>query len=83
MRDEGLVQFLAVQCRVELNTKDWAGRTPIQCAMINGDEVIVGYLKSLGADMTVEMDSEDSEDLDEDVEAYNYIETSRIVESRA
>jgi len=83
MRDEALVQFLAVQCRVELNTKDWAGRTPIQCAMINGDEVIVGYLKSLGADMTVEMDSEDSEDLDEDVEAYNYIETSRIVESRA
>jgi len=83
MRDETLVQFLAVQCRVELNTRDWAGRTPIQCSMINGDEVIVGILKSLGADMTLEMESEDSEDIDEDVDSYNYIETSRIVESQA
>jgi len=55
----------------------------IQCSMINGDEVIVGILKSLGADMTLEMESEDSEDIDEDVDSYNYIETSRIVESQA
>ena len=75
MRDHDLVQFLAGPrargcCEVELDGRDWAGRTPVQCAIINGDDFIVAVLESLGADTTPTMDSEDSEELEDEVETF-------------
>ena len=87
-RQEPLVQLLATPrmaggCEVEMNIRDWAGRTPLQCARINGDEVIIALLASLGADTS--MESEDSnEELEEEYDNsyYNDIEV-RVLESRA
>jgi len=88
MRDHELVEFLAGPrsrgcCQVDLDTKDWSGRTAIQCAMINGDDYIQAVLESLGADTTAVMDSEDNDD-DEEYDAYRYNDCgSRILESQA
>merc|ERR1711936_81598 len=87
-RQEPLVQLLATPrlaggCEVEMNIRDWAGRTPLQCARINGDEVIIALLASLGAETS--MESEDSnEELEEEYgnNYYNDIEV-RVLESRA
>jgi len=87
-RQEPLVQLLATPrlaggCEVEMNIRDWAGRTPLQCARINGDEVIIALLASLGAETS--MESEDSnEELEEEYDNnyYNDIEV-RVLESRA
>merc|ERR1711944_224709 len=73
MRDNDLVDLLAGPksrgcCQIDLDTKDWAGRTPIQCALINGDDYIVAILASLGADTTPSMESDDNEDADDDFE---------------
>merc|ERR1712033_55323 len=67
MRDNDLVGLLAGPksrgcCQIDLDTKDWAGRTPIQCALINQDDYIVAILASLGADTTPSMESDDNED---------------------
>merc|ERR1712032_621382 len=48
-----------------------SGRTPIQCAMINGDDYICAVLESLGADNTTNMESEDSEDIEDEVDAFH------------
>ena len=90
-RQEGLVQLLATPrsaggCEVEMNLRDWAGRTPLQCARINGDEVIIALLASLGADTSMESDDSSNEELEEleeyDNINYNDIEV-RVLESRA
>jgi len=65
-RDLNLVGFLATGCRVNLNVRDWSGRTPLQCALINGDQDIVAILAAIpGCDTTPE---DIMEDLDEDIE---------------
>merc|ERR1712107_973320 len=33
-------------CEVDLNTRDWCGRTPLLCAIINGDTDIASLLNS-------------------------------------
>jgi len=69
-------------CEVEMNIRDWAGRTPLQCARINGDDVIIALLASLGADTTIE--SEDSnEELEEEYDNINNDIEVRVLESRA
>ena len=88
MRDHHLVQFLAGRrdagfCQVELDNRDWSGRTPIQCAMINGDDYIVAVLESLGADNTTNMESEDSEEIEDEVDTYSHIEVSRVLQLQA
>ena len=88
MRDHDLVQFLAGRrdqgfCQVELDNRDWSGRTPIQCAMINGDDYIVAVLESLGADNTTNMESEDSEDIEDEVDTYPPLEVSRVLQLQA
>merc|ERR1712121_19479 len=88
MRDNELVEFLAgEQCQVDLDCKDWSGRTPIQCAMINGDDYIRAVLESLGADTTPIMEYDDSEEQDEEFEmSYSYSDLdsrSRILEGQA
>ena len=86
-RQEPLVQLLATPrlaggCEVEMNIRDWAGRTPLQCARINGDDVIIALLASLGADTT--MESEDSnEELEEEYDNINNDIEVRVLESRA
>jgi len=86
-RQEPLVQLLATPrmaggCEVEMNIRDWAGRTPLQCARINGDDVIIALLASLGADTTIE--SEDSnEELEEEYDNINNDIEVRVLESRA
>jgi len=96
-RDINLVGLLSSQkrdggCEVHLNHRDWAGRTPIQCATINGDLDIVQFLKSLPncdsaqweSDEDFEFDTDEAED-EVDITAYNDIEVtnSRVLESRA
>eukprot|EP00091_Calanus_sinicus_P001694 TRINITY_DN1170_c0_g1_i4.p1 TRINITY_DN1170_c0_g1~~TRINITY_DN1170_c0_g1_i4.p1 ORF type:complete len:394 (-),score=60.75 TRINITY_DN1170_c0_g1_i4:239-1420(-) len=93
-RDLNLVGLLSSQkslggCEVYLNHRDWAGRTPIQCATINGDLDIVTLLKSLPncdsaqweSDEDFEFDTDEAED-EVDI-TYNDIEVSRVLESRA
>ena len=89
-RQEGLVQLLATPraaggCEVEMNMRDWAGRTPLQCARINGDEVIIALLASLGADTSMESDDSSNEELEEEFENINYNDYNevRVLESRA
>jgi len=94
-RDINLVGLLASPrsnggCEVYLNNRDWAGRTPIQCAHINGDTDIFTFLKNLPncdstsweSDEDFEFDTDEAED---DITAYNDIEVtnSRVLESRA
>jgi len=94
-RDINLVGLLASPkrdggCEVYLNHRDWAGRTPIQCAHINGDTDIFTFLKSLPncdstsweSDEDFEFDTDEAED---DITPYNDIEVtnSRVLESRA
>merc|ERR1711862_953170 len=92
MRDNDLVGLLAGPksrgcCQIDLDTKDWSGRTPIQCALINGDDYIVAILASLGADTTPSMESDDNEDADDDFENCSYpdieVTTSRFLETQA
>ena len=88
MRDERLVQMLAADramrgCGVALNERDWAGRTALQCARINGDTNIQNFLASLpGIDTSIDSDYEF--DSDEDAE-YNDIEVNgmMVVEASA
>ena len=94
-RDINLVGLLASPkanggCEVYLNNRDWAGRTPIQCAHINGDTDIFTFLKNLPncdstsweSDEDFEFDTDEAED---DITSYNDIEVtnSRVLESRA
>jgi len=94
-RDLNLVALLSTPksfggCGVHLNHRDWAGRTPIQCAGINGDVDIVEHLKSLPncdsatweSDVDYEFDTDEAEDDMENI-AYNDIEVNRVLESRA
>merc|ERR1711872_850542 len=96
-RDLNLVRLLSSPksfggCEVYLNHRDWAGRTPIQCAIINGDSDIVASLKSLPncdstqweSDEDFEFDTDETED-EVDIVTYNDIEVtnSRVLESRA
>merc|ERR1719500_968733 len=96
-RDINLVGLLASQkrdggCEAYLNHRDWAGRTPIQCAHINGDTDIFTFLKSLPncdstsweSDEDFEFDTDEAED-EVDMTSYNDIEVtnSRVLESRA
>merc|ERR1719221_2536647 len=88
-RQEPLVQLLATPrsaggCEVEMNLRDWAGRTPLQCARINGDEVIIALLASLGADTSMESDDSSNEELEEEYDNINYNDIEvRVLESRA
>ena len=88
-RQEPLVQLLATPrsaggCEVEMNMRDWAGRTPLQCARINGDEVIIALLASLGADDSMESDDSSNEELEEEYDNINYNDIEvRVLESRA
>jgi len=88
-RQEPLVQLLATPrsaggCEVEMNLRDWAGRTPLQCARINGDEVIIALLASLGADTSMESDDSSNEELEEEFDNINYNDIEvRVLESRA
>eukprot|EP00092_Neocalanus_flemingeri_P006219 GFUD01006693.1.p1 GENE.GFUD01006693.1~~GFUD01006693.1.p1 ORF type:complete len:392 (-),score=68.91 GFUD01006693.1:220-1395(-) len=96
-RDLNLVGLLSSQrmhggCEVYLNHRDWAGRTPVQCAAINGDADIVALLTGLPncdtaqweSDEDFEFDTDEAEDEVENI-AYNDIEVtnSRVLESRA
>merc|ERR1712121_412387 len=92
MRDNDLVGLLAGPksrgcCQIDLDTKDWAGRTPIQCALINQDDYIVAILASLGADTTPSMESDDNEDGEDEFESCSYpdieVTTSRFLETQA
>eukprot|EP00088_Acartia_fossae_P054739 TRINITY_DN6314_c0_g1_i2.p1 TRINITY_DN6314_c0_g1~~TRINITY_DN6314_c0_g1_i2.p1 ORF type:complete len:456 (-),score=145.78 TRINITY_DN6314_c0_g1_i2:4-1371(-) len=74
MGDERLVRLLATPrdaggCGVWLNARDWAGRTALQCARINGDENIGKFLMSLpGCDVNIMDDDLSSGNSDEDFE---------------
>merc|ERR1712107_90449 len=77
-------------CGVNLNTRNWYGRTALQNAYINRSENIFRYLKSIpGCDVALDESDEDYEfDTDEDVDYdkdYADIEINgvRTVESRA
>jgi len=94
MGDEFMVRLLAEPkehggCGVWLNARDWAGRTALQCAKINGDDNIFRYLSSLpGCDTSMDESDEDFEfDTDEDAELDNFndieINGIRTVESKA
>lgn len=100
MGNETLVRMLTLRreqggCGVALNTRDWAGRTALQCAKINGHQAISAYLASLpGCDTCTDDSDEDFEfDTDEDmvelggVAAGDYgdleVNGVRIVESMA
>jgi len=94
MRDEQMVRMLVAGreqggCGVWLNARDWAGRTAIQCAQINGDLNIQSFLGSLPGADTTSLVTEDSDedfefDTDEDIE-FNDIEVNgmMIVEASA
>merc|ERR1712180_91599 len=94
-RDLNLVGLLAARkslggCEVQLNTRDWCGRTPMQCAQINGDTDIASLLNSQPGceSVTYQESDEDFEfDTDEDIPdlpSYNDIEVNgRIVQSSA
>ena len=84
-RDLGLVKFLSTiktGTGIQLNIRDWAGRTPLQCAAINGDQDIVGFLSTMpGCDTTIlNNDSDTEEEIDEDTfkESYSDIEVNGI-----
>jgi len=95
MGDERMVRMLATPkeqggCGVNLNTRNWYGRTALQNAYINRSENIFRYLKSIpGCDVALDESDEDYEfDTDEDVDYdkdYADIEINgvRTVESRA
>jgi len=91
-RDLYLVALLATRkalggCEVQLNTRDWCGRTPMQCAQINGDGEIATLLSAQpGCEISTYQESdEDFEfDTDEEVPSYNDIEVNgRVVQSSA
>ena len=94
-RDLNLVGLLASKkalggCEVDLNTRDWCGRTPLLCAIINGDTDIASLLNSQPGceSVTYQESDEDFEfDTDEDIPdlpSYNDIEVNgRIVQSSA
>jgi len=88
-RQEPLVQLLATPrqaggCEVEMNIRDWAGRTPLQCARINGDEVIIALLASLGADTSMESEDSSNDEVEEEYDNINYNDIEvRVLESRA
>lgn len=95
MGDEFMVTLLADPqehggCGVDINKRDWSGRTALQCAKINGSKNIFHYLSSLpGCDVSMDDSDEDFEfDQDEDIEYdrddrdFNDIEI-RTVESTA
>ena len=94
-RDVNLVGLLATKrslggCEVDLNTRDWCGRTPLHCAIINGDTDIATLLSSQpGCETTTYQESdEDFEfDTDEDIPdlpSYGDIEVNgRYVQSSA
>merc|ERR1711936_318505 len=96
-RDLNLVGLLASPkvhggCEVHLNHRDWAGRTPVQCAAINGDADIVALLTSLPNCDTAQWESDedfefDTDEAEEEIDniTYNDIEVtnSRVLESRA
>merc|ERR1711962_885045 len=93
--DLNLVGLLASKktlggCEVDLNTRDWCGRTPLLCAIINGDTDIASLLNSQPGceSVTYQESDEDFEfDTDEDIPdlpSYNDIEVNgRIVQSSA
>ena len=92
-RDCQLVKLLALPrlaggCGVFLNQRDWAGRTPVQCAAINGDADIVADLTGLGCDTTA-WESEESggegeeETSDCRTQSYTDIEMTRVLASTA
>lgn len=94
-RDLNLVGLLATRkalggCEVHLNTRDWCGRTPLQCAVINGDSDISALLSSqpgCEAANYQESDEDFEFDTDEDIPdipSYNDIEVNgRVVQSSA
>ena len=94
-RDLNLVGLLASKkalggCEVDLNTQDWCGRTPLLCAVINGDTDIAALLSAQPGCETVAYQESDEDfefDTDEDipdVPSYNDIEVNgRIVQSSA
>ena len=94
-RDLNLVGLLASKkalggCEVDLNTQDWCGRTPLLCAIINGDTDIAALLSAQPGCETVAYQESDEDfefDTDEDipdVPSYNDIEVNgRIVQSSA
>merc|ERR1711902_174342 len=94
-RDVNLVGLLASKkalggCEVDLNTRDWCGRTPLLCAIINGDTDIASLLNSQPGceSVTYQESDEDFEfDTDEDIPdipSYSDIEVNgRVVQSSA
>ena len=94
-RDLNLVGLLASKkalggCELDLNTRDWCGRTPLLCAIINGDTDIASLLSGQPGceSVTYQESDEDFEfDTDEDipdVPSYNDIEVNgRVVQSSA
>jgi len=100
MRDERLVEMLVRPrevggCGVWINARDWAGRTALQCAKINGFEAIAKFLAAVpGCDTTLEDNNTSDEDFEFDTDDeqqqvgggdYTDLEINgmRIVESRA
>lgn len=88
-RDPDMVALLAHNrreggCEVQLNIRDWAGRTPVQCAAINGDVDIVDLLKRLPScdasewesDNDYEFDTDEEIVPDTDIREYNDIEVN-------
>jgi len=94
-RDLNLVALLASKkalggCEVHLNTRDWCDRTPLQCALINGDTDISALLSSQpGCDLSAYQESDEDFEFDTDEEvadhpSYSDIEVNgRVVQSSA
>lgn len=94
-RDVNLVGLLATKrslggCEVNLNTRDWCGRTPLHCAVINGDTDIATLLSGQPGCETVNYQESDEDfefDTDEDIPdapSYGDIEVNgRYVQSSA
>ena len=85
-RDITLVRLLCSirgSSALQLNSRDWTGRTPIQCAHLNGDNDIVMFLAQLpGCDTTLLTESDTEDDLDFDdvvsMEGYGDIEVNGV-----
>jgi ankyrin repeat protein len=85
-RDLNLVTLLSTirtTAGVQLNTRDWTGRSPIQCAAINGDADIVTFLSGLpGCDTSAMYQSDTEEDAEHDDEVcreyYSDIEVNGV-----
>jgi ankyrin only family protein len=94
-RDLNLVALLATKkslggCEVHLNPRDWCGRTPLHCAVINGDSDITALLNAQpGCEATTYQESDEDFEFDTDEEipdlpSYNDIEVNgRFVQSSA